>query len=182
MGTADGSRIRDLLIRRGWKTMPRADGSATGGWPAEEEDRDGQDGGGSCCCCCDRRRTTSGLADGGPRTRDGRPGKADPPAGKRIHRRRRATRGRAAAAAAVMTLREGVKNGFGARGLPPPGARRAPRGSAAAMRRVVAGSHLSSVTMSQMEACCIDRGPKGNIYRVHETPQTLEYVKRLNYP
>ena len=61
MGTADGSRIRDLLIRRGWKTMPRADGSATGGWPAEEEDRDGQDGGGSCCCCCDRRRTTSGL-------------------------------------------------------------------------------------------------------------------------
>ena len=35
MGTADGSRIRDLLIRRGWKTMPRADGSATGGWPAD---------------------------------------------------------------------------------------------------------------------------------------------------
>ena len=33
-----------------------------------------------------------------------------------------------------------------------------------------------------MEACCIDRGPKGNIYRVHETPQTLEYVKWLNYP
>ena len=61
-----------------------------------------------------------GRADGGPRTRDGRPGKADPPAGKRIHRRRRATRGRAAAAA-VMALREGVKNGFGAGGLPPPG-------------------------------------------------------------
>jgi len=32
-------------------------------------------------------------------------------------------------------------------------------------------------TMLQMDACCVDRGPKGNIYRVHETPQTLEYVK-----
>ena len=32
------------------------------------------------------------------------------------------------------------------------------------------------------EACYIDRGPKGNIYRVHETPQTLEYMKWLNYP
>ena len=39
-----------------------------------------------------------------------------------------------------------------------------------------------SLTLSQKDACCIDRGPKGNIYRVHETPQTLEYVKWLNYP
>ena len=116
-----------------------------------------------------------GRADGGPRPRDGRPGKADPPAGKRIHRRRRATRGRAAAAAAVMTLREGVKNGFGARGLPPPGARRAPRGSAAAMRRVVAGSHLSSVTMLQMkervDCVSIDRGPLGYIYKRPPNPR-----------
>ena len=75
----------------------------------------------------------------------------------------------------LLTLREGVKNGFGARGLPPPGARRAPRGSAAAMRRVVAGSHLSSVTMLQIkervDCISIDRGPLGYIYKRPPNPR-----------
>ena len=68
--------------------------------------------------------------------------------------------------------------------MPPPGAKSMLPGAAQRRRgwRRRIYTTWSSDSMSQMEACCIDRGPKGNIYRVHETPQTLEYVKRLNYP
>ena len=97
----------------------------------------------------DGRRT--GQRDGGRRRWRGRDGRTGRGPRQRPQRADGRADGERAAAAAVMTLREGVKNGFGARGLPPPGARRAPRGSAAAMRRVVAGSHLSSVTMLQMK-------------------------------
>ena len=73
--------------------------------------------------------------------------------------------------------------GLGLKEMPPPGADRRSQGQRAEIW-VVSGIQetWSCDTMSQKDACCIDRGPKGNIYRVHEPPQTLEYVKRLNYP
>ena len=63
--------------------------------------------------------------------------------------------------------------------MPPPGAKSMLPGAAQRRRgwRRRIYTTWSSDSMLQMEACCIDRGPKGNIYRVQETPQTLEYVK-----
>jgi len=75
-------------------------------------------------------------------------------------------------AAATRSTKEWV---WGWKEMPPPGARRAPRGSAAAMRRVVAGSHLSSVTMLQIkervDCISIDRGPLGYIYKRPPNPR-----------